>query len=158
MVRLVEPNLPDLEFIALNMRPADKAEIYGILPHDNPFLLARQTADLCRGGAFGVVARRERPVAVMGFAERLPGVFDAFAYGTNEFRRVSMCLTRFALGHMKPALLDAGAHRLQADSRFDHTDAHRWLRLLGFRQESVMKSYGKNGADYIRFVALKEMF
>lgn len=157
-VSLVDPTLSGIEFIACNMRSADEREIYGLMPFNNPFLLAKHTlASMERG--FGVMALLgERPVAVLGFTELTPRVLTAWAYATDEFPRVAFHLTRFVLKSLRPALLASPAHRLQADSRFDHVEAHNWLRVLGFRVEGRVHQLGKDGADYIRFYQLKEWY
>lgn len=152
---LLEPTLSDLEYICLNLRQADATEIYGVLNHDNPFLLARQTLEIAQGG-FVTVAHAQRPVAVLGFHEQHKGVLNVFAYATDEFPLVAYALTRFALKELKPALLGSGSHRAQCDSRCDHLSAHRWLMALGFYPEGALKSYGKDRADYIRFAYVKE--
>ena len=155
-VTLVDPTLSGIEYIACNMREADEREIYGLMPFNNPFLLARHTLASMQNG-FGVMAcLNDRPVAVMGFTELTPNVLTAWAFATNEFKAVGFYLTRFALKSLRPALLASPAHRLQADSRFDHVEAHRWLVSLGFRAEGRVHQLGKDGADYIRFYQLKE--
>lgn len=153
---LAEPTLSDLEYICLNLRQADRDEIYGVLPHDNPFLLARQTMDVFCSGGFVTVAHARRPVSVLGFHEQHPGVLNVFAYATDEFHLVAHGLTRFALKDLKQAMLASGAHRAQCDSRHDHHTAHRWLECFGFRAEGPLKAYGKNRSDYIRFAYVKE--
>lgn len=153
---LLEPTLSDLEYICLNLRQADKDEIYGVLPHDNPFLLARQTMDIAGAGGFVTVAHARRPVSVLGFHEQHPGVLNVFAYATDEFHLVAYGLTRFALKDLKSAMLASGAHRAQCDSRYDHYQAHRWLECFGFTAEGQLKAYGKDASDYIRFAYVKE--
>lgn len=158
-MRLCDPTRNGIEFIACNMRAIDALEVYGLLPFNNPFLLAKHTIDLVNGGGFGVMACiGERPAAVLGFTELTPRVLTAWAFGTDEFRIVSMQLTKFVMRSLRPALLASPAHRLQADSRFDHVEAHEWLKVLGFREEGMIHRLGKDGADYIRFYQLKEWY
>lgn len=156
-VTLAAVTLPAVEYIACRMRAADEREIYGLLPHNNPFLLARYIVDLVNAGGFGVVAcLGERPVAALGFIERHPRCLSAWAFATDEFPRVAKTLTKFVLTELRPALIASPAHRLEADSRFDHLQAHAWLKVLGFREEGILHRFGKDGADYIRFYQLKE--
>lgn len=156
-VELCEPTLADLDYICLNLRDADKREIYSVLPHDNPFLLARHTLAIsCSPGGFVTVAHVGRPVAALGFIEHHPGVFDVMAFATNEWPLVVKALTRFVRQELTPALVKAGAHRAQCDSHMDHTNAHRWLKALGFRAECILHRYGKDKSDFIRFTLLRE--
>lgn len=152
---LKEPTLSDIEYICLNLRQADRDEIYGVLPHDNPFLLARQTMDIAGTGGFVTVAHAKRPVSVLGFHEQHPRVFNVFAYATDEFHLVAHGLTRFALKELKSAMLAGGCHRAQCDSRADHHTAHRWLECFGFLNEGPLKAFGKDRSDYVRFAYVK---
>lgn len=154
MVALLAPDFASLAFIAVNMRQSDKDEIYNVIGHNNPFLLAQQTLNASRMGQAVVAHGRDgQPIACMGFMARHPGVCQAYAYGTDGFQSAALALTRYALRVMKPALIASGFHRLQCESRADHHDAHRWLETLGFRREGILKQYGSDGSDYILFGA-----
>lgn len=151
---LTKPDLASLAFIAINMRQADRDEIYNVIGHNNPFILARQALDAGRMGSAVIASdRRGRPCAVVGFTPKHPGVCAAYAFGTITFNDAALSLTRYALRVMKPALIKAGFHRLECESRIDHVDAHRWLERLGFKREGILKAYGSDRADYIQFGA-----
>ena len=153
MVALIEPDYASLAYIAVNMRQADRDEIYNVAGHNNPFILVQQTLDAARLGSAVVALHGDRPVAVLGVVPRHAGVCTAYAYGTPDFPRVALSLTRYALNVMRPALIKAGYHRLECQSRFDHHDAHRWLQRMGFKPEGVLKCYGSDRSDYIQFGA-----
>lgn len=140
------------------MRPADAAEIYAVCGHSNPFLLARQTLDATRMGSGVVALLTGQPVAIVGTQPVHPGVCEAFAYGTSRFPRIALSLTRYVLSVIKPALIEAGFHRLQCKSQSTHTDAHRWLERLGFKAEGTLKHYGSDGSDFIQFGATAHVF
>jgi RimJ/RimL family protein N-acetyltransferase len=155
-VELVAPDFASLAYIAVNMRQADRHEIYNVTGHNNPFILAQQTLDATRMGSGVVAADGGRPVAVLGFAPLRPGVCTAFAYGTDAFDRVALSLTRHALKVMKPALIASGFHRLECESRADHVQAHRWLEHLGFRREGTLRQFGSDRSDYLKFAAIAQ--
>jgi len=158
MVTLDAPDYPSLAHICASLRPADREEIYGVLDHDSPDILARQVLDCCRMGR-GVIARSDgEPVAFLGYAVRHPTLGEAFAGGTEKFPMAAMTLTRYALKVMKPELLQAGIRRLQCQSLATHVEAHRWLGWLGFRRECLLREYGRGGKDYWQFVALASDF
>jgi hypothetical protein len=140
------------------MRQADRDEIYNVVGHNNPLLLAQQTLDAGRMGSAVVANRNERPVAVVGFVPVCPGVCTAFAFATDAFPSVALTLTRYAIKVMKPALLSAGFHRLECESRADHVDAHRWLEALGFEREGILKQRGSDRSDYIKFGATANVY
>ncbi len=146
-------DLLDVEYVCLHLRAADAREVFGVRHDDNPMSLAMETVEVVHAHGFGRVFYREgRPAAVCGAAERHPGVWVAFAYGTDEFGLVAGAVSRYALGELRSALMLAGAHRLEAQSRSDHVRAHAWLEWLGASRESVLVGYGSDGADYFNFV------
>jgi hypothetical protein len=158
VVSLLAPDFASLSYIALNMRQADRDEIYNVTGHNNPFILAQQTLDASGMGSAVVAHRGTRSVAVMGFVPRHPGICTAYAYGTDDFPSVALSLTKYALRVMKPALLASGFHRLECESRHDHHSAHRWLESMGFEREGILRRYGTDGSDYIKFGATANVF
>jgi len=140
-----------VEYVCLNMREDDAREVYGLRGHTNPFLLAREAIAAASLGKASVACWRGIPAAVIGVSPNWPGVWEAWAWGTDDFQRVALSLTRYALTVLKPYVLDHGAHRLQCASRIDHRPAHSWLRAMGARDEGVLRGYGRDGASYVQF-------
>lgn len=103
-------------------------------------------------GKAAIAYHAGRPAAVIGVSPKpWPGVWDAWAYGTDDLPKVSLSLTKYALRTLKPYLLTRGAHRLEAASRINHAEAHSWLRALGARDEGILHKFGRDGADYAMF-------
>lgn len=153
MVTLLAPDYPAVSYISNFMRQADRDEIYNVIGHANPWLLARAAIDAC-GMGHGVVAHvRGVPVAILGYHHLRPGVGVAFAFATDAFPRAALSLTRYALRVMRPMLRAQGYHRLECQSRYGHDAAHRWLEMMGFRCEGVLRKYGSDGSDYLQFGA-----
>lgn len=143
--------IEDIEFIALNMRDEDRAEIFGMRHDDNPITLAAETFNALRFGLGRIFYAEGRPAAVCGAVPRHPGVWYAFAYGTHEWGSVVRSVTAYARNELGPALRE-NAHRVECQSRFDHVSAHKWLAWLGAERESVLRQFGKDGADYFNYV------
>lgn len=142
----------DLDYLCLHMRESDRAEIMGLRGYDNPLFIARETVLAASFGKAAIAYHKDRPAAVIGVSPKpWPHVWDAWAYGTDEFEKVGLSLTRYALKVLKPHLLKSSAHRLEAPSHVDHAQAHSWLRALGATNETLLRSYGRDGADYILF-------
>ncbi len=144
----------DLLFIARNMRPADRAEIYATRWGDDPNWLVDDCLTVSQGpGAYAVIAGIERPIAVVGAVQSWPGVFDVWAFGTPEFQRIGFALTKHIRRVMIPLLIERGAHRAHCRSLSSHTDAHDWLRMLGAheKRDKEFKGWGKNGEDFKMF-------
>lgn len=136
------------------MRDRDKQEIYGLRHSEDPALIVR---DVLAMANFSWVAwLDDMPQVVFGGGEVRPGVWSMYAFATDEFPRLALGLTRFVKKTIIPTLFnDLGAHRLQCDSHVAHTDAHKWLNMLGGEVESWKKGFGKDGSTYLEFVILK---
>lgn len=143
--------LTAVEYVCLNMREIDRREVYGMRTHDDPFLLAKEIIAVAPFGRVAIAEHEGRPAAIIGVTPLWPGVWSAWAFGTDEWDRVAIKLTRHALRVLKPFLLERGAHRMQCESRIGHSDAHRWIQALGARPESVLRGYGRDGTDYVQF-------
>ena len=133
------------------MREKDKAEIYNLRSHNNPLALAGEVCGAASMGKAAIADIAGHPVALIGITPLWPGVWTAWAFGTDDFDRVALSLTRYAIKTLKPLLASRGAHRLQCESRADHIKAHHWLTAMGAKPESVLKRYGRDGSDYIMF-------
>jgi hypothetical protein len=99
-------------------------------------------------------ARDAEEIYALRFEDN-PFLFQMFAFGTDDFNNIAKPLTRFLKKTVVPTLFgELGAHRLEADSHEKHTQAHRWLRWFGARQEGVKRRYGRDGSDYYTFALL----
>jgi hypothetical protein len=153
-MRLTDPEHGAVFYVVNNMRAIDRAEIYGLRFHQNPFIL---TGEVMAQAKFCWVAwHGEKPAAVIGATETHPGCWQVFCFGTDEFNRIALPLTRFVRRRMLPALFnDLGARRLEADSLCHHTEAHRWLESFGAKQESIKEAYSDAG-DYFTFALCRD--
>jgi hypothetical protein len=52
---------------------------------------------------------------------------------------------------MIPGMLARGARRMHCRSLHTHYKAHEWLRTFGEPSEILLKSWGKNGEDFLLF-------
>jgi len=60
-------------------------------------------------------------------------------------------LTKYAIRNMRPALYRSGALRVDCMSLATHTDARRWLELLGLRPEKTLDNWGKAGESFVLY-------
>lgn len=133
--------------IAQRMRPADRSEILATRWSDDlePVALdaSMSTLAFCLAG--------ERPIAAIGGAPRHPGVWTAWMFATDEFPRIGRAATAFARRAILPAMIRAGAHRIEMRSAADHTEAHRWIEVLGGRAEATLREYGRDRRDFLLY-------
>jgi hypothetical protein len=142
-----------LEYICLHLRERDQREIYSLRNHENPIRLAWEAHHMLTTQGRGRIAWEDgKPVAVLGFVESWPGLWDAVAFGTNDFPKVALELMRYGRQEAKSILRDVGGRRLQADAHIDNTDGHKFIQALGGAPEFDLRLYGKDGATYRRFV------
>lgn len=151
---LVEPPTRDeLVSVAMAMRHRDLLEMQALLGTEGRFPTAE-----------ALVARWE-PILPHMFCAKLPGepiavgavvlprrnVASIGMVATGRFNRVAIDLTRFLLRRLFPALRAEGVHRIECMSMAGHKEVHRWLRILGLREEGRLRGYGSNGEDFHSF-------
>lgn len=137
-----------IQYICLNMRERDRAEIYGMRSHDNPIWLSHEVLAYAAKGWARIAYDGTRPVSIAGATPMWSGVWTIWAFGTDDWPKGVVDLVRWTRNELKPWLLHHGAHRVQCESRFDHTEAHTLLERFGARRECTLSGYGRDGADY----------
>lgn len=146
---VAQPSYADTLTVASNLRERDREEIFATRPDENPADLAR---DVIASGAFRWGAYVDnRPVAAIGAFQRWPNVWSVWAFGTDEWRSAAGALTKYAIRNMRPALYRSGALRVDCMSLATHTDARRWLELLGLRPEKTLDNWGKAGESFVLY-------
>jgi hypothetical protein len=150
----VQPPLPDVVEIVRNLRERDRAEIFACQFGDDPVGFGQQ---VCAAGAFQWGAYIDgRPVAIIGAMPRWPRVWSMFAFGTDEWDKVVLTLTKHARRFILPALYRSGAHRLECAALEAHEDARKWITFLGGQEETRLANYGKNGECFVGFVWMRD--
>lgn len=155
---LTEFNLGSFEYICLNMREVDRVEVFGMLHNESPLQLAYEYAHVIRNkgrSRIGWSDRTGKPAAFGALTEDWPGMWSVWMFGTDDFKDCAADLIRWFRREAADILTVCNGRRLQCDSRFDHAEAHKMLKALGAVEEVRLRSYGKDGADYIRFVWFK---
>jgi len=144
------PDALAITYIAHRLRPEDARECFATALPDAD-VLARETIRAMTFGVGRVAWADGLPVAVIGAMPLWGGVWQGFAFGTDEWPQVARDLTRYARRVLGPALLDAGARRLEVRTIEGHAEAHAWLRVLGAEHEGTHPQYGANGETFFTF-------
>lgn len=136
------------------MRDQDWQEISALLPHNGRIRFAWEAYHHVLNNGRGRVAwHSSKPAAFAAFTERHPGVWDVWMLGTPDFKSAAMPLLRWFRTEANEILSVCSGHRLQCDSRVGYDEAHKMIRAMGGIAEGPpMRKYGKDGADYQRFV------
>lgn len=149
-----EPSYEDMLEICRNLRVRDREEIYATRWEATPEALARDSE---LTGAFRWAAYLDgRPVAAIGAFPRWPNVWSVWAYGTDDWDKVVLALTRHVKKFMIPALHRSGYVRADCAAMLSHEDARLWLTYLGGKQEKVMDKWGKNGETFVLYCWTRE--
>lgn len=149
-----EPDYDDVLAVASNMRATDRAEIYATQWSDTPEELA---AAVVASGAFRWGAYLDgKPVAMIGAAPRWPGSWQVWAFATDDWWRVALAMTKHAKRFMLPALIRAGARRIDAYALESNTKSNMWLQRIGGTPRNVLESWGKQGETFLCFTWLRK--
>ena len=139
-----------IEFVAANMREPDRTEIFATRWTDDPIEFAKSIHPLNK--FMWCAVRDGVPCAVWGAVPQWPRIWTAFAFGTDDWAKVALTMTKHIRGFMLPALIRAKAHRVSAATHSAHTEAHRWLESMGAVREQPMAHYGKGGELFFNYV------
>ena len=95
-----------------------------------------------------------RPIAAGGVFHLWDGVAEGWVLATKEIYKYPI----FCAKHIKKRteiLLEANnIRRLQTSVKADCEVALRFAKWLGLKEEGLMKSYGPDGSDFIRFARI----
>lgn len=156
MAVLTSPDHDNVRHVVDHLRAADREELFALRDDEDPRRLVAEV--MARPEMTWVAWWEKRPAVVLGAVEWRRGVWHVHCFGTDDFGRLALPLTRFVRKTMLPLLFDTfGAHRLTADSLGTHTNAHRWMELCGARREGVRQAHGKGGEDFATYVIVKDV-
>lgn len=155
-MKITAPEHASVFHIAQNLREIDRVEIFAIRNHDNPFMLTNEV--MTRPEMSWVLWHDDVPAVLLGGVEMWRGVWSIHCFGTNDWHKLAIPLTRFVKKVMLPLLFNKfDAHRLEADSIANHSQAHRWMEMCGARREGVKAKRGRGGEDYFTYVIVKDV-
>lgn len=152
--RIIGGNLRDLSYIASNLRPEDKAEVDCQLDEWTPAGLA---LGAMQGFAY-VAVLDGNPEAAFGAAENRSGLWTIWCWGSKRVHRCVPRITRFCWDVLMPDVMARGALRGEARPLASNDLACRWLDRLGATRQGLLKSYGKNGEDFVLYEWVRSDF
>lgn len=149
---IVKASWPDIIEVCLNLRADDLAEVMATRWTNDQYDLASDLAHT-PGGKFAVI-QDDKPVCIFGVSPRTPGVGQGWLVGTDDIGKSGIEVAH-ACKKVIRTLFDTDVHRVQAFSAAFHTQAHEWLELIGFRRESTLSKFGKDGSDFYCYAVTK---
>ena len=145
LVEIEDAQYATVVYIARHMRTLDAEEIYPHMWSPTPENLAMMS---CRSNLKYVALKDGKPVAAWGASERLPDVWQCWMFATDDWMRVALAVTRHINKVVRPAVIEAGATRLDCWSMEGHDVAHRWLEMLGAVREASLEDYSSERKTY----------
>jgi hypothetical protein len=140
----------DLEYVARNMRELDRIEIMSGRWSDSidDFIYSFDVGD----NAMGYVASVDGiPVAIFGAIPVSPTFWAPYLFATDRLSEVAYTVAKFIKKSMIPGIAKLGHFRAECRSIDGHVNAHKWLRMLGFKYQVACPLMGKNGETFHLF-------
>lgn len=144
----------DIYKVAVDMRQSDFLEFIAVSNTEAKIELAAELARRYGSAPVSLVGRSDDgdPICVGITYLARPNVVSLGFFATPRFPEIGRGITKFIKTNLFPKLRDNGVHRIEAVSMATHTEAHRWLKTLGLKQEGgVLRKFGKNGEDFVQF-------
>lgn len=108
--------------------------------------------EMARLGPGRTLVEDGRVVAAAGLARLWPGVAEAWLLLHRDLTpRQRLTVTRAISRGLPPLLREEGLRRLQASVRVDFERGRHLVEWLGMKPEGVMRGYGSDGADHVRY-------
>lgn len=94
-------------------------------------------------------------VGIAGLVVLWPGVAEAWALMSDRIEGLPFQVTRAIARGLFMEAQNFGLHRIQAVVAADDERAQRWIEILGFRFEGLMRAYGPDRSNYLRFARIR---
>ncbi len=144
--------------VAMRMRERDYKEISCLGYTESREALAEDLAlRYCQiGNSYAIGLKNIGPIVIFTYSELRPGVLSFGMFATDDIQKISKQLTKWVISDIIETVVDDDYHRVEVESIHDYSPIHKWLRLLGFQEESTLHKYGKNGEDFKKFSWIRE--
>lgn len=97
-----------------------------------------------------------RVLGCAGMVEQWPGRAEAWCMiGCDVPRWAWLAIHRTVAWRMDVAAEALGFRRIEATVRAGWAPGERWVRMLGFEYEGLMRAYSPDGADYVRWARVR---
>lgn len=161
-VEIRPATLRDLCWTAANAREIDKREIIASGPStmQECGVVTWHVLEQCGGAGF-CVWLDDSPEYAFGLTRQTPMApwrFDGWAWGSEKTALCMPAMGRWGATELIPLVDRLGLTRCEARSIVGHTEAHRWLRWMGFERECELVDWGRNGTRFVQFAWTRGSF
>ena len=95
-----------------------------------------------------------RPIAAGGIFTLWDNVAEGWVLATKDIYKYPVFCAKHIKKRTEMLILNNNIKRLQTSVKADCDMAIRFAKWLGLKPEGLMKSYGPDGADFIRFARI----
>lgn len=146
---ILPADLLSVQYVARNMCDMDAVEIFATRFGDDRDALAAEAAAMQHSYLY---LSNDVPTTAFGVIEVWPGVWSVWMFSTDALEaKHGAPIIRHFKRVIAPLLLARGCHRVQCDSWEAHYTAHRFIKRFGGSEEAILRGYGRNGENFIRF-------
>lgn len=157
MLKLDAADYMDVAMVAAHMRERDVVEFLATSTAvDRADLALHLTRRYGQSDELIAARFNGEAVAIGGCIQHRPNVVTLLFFATDAFPHIALGLTRFITKRLFPEVKAAGAHRIECVSHAEHRDAHRWIRMLGLRQEAELRGFGRHGETFLQFAWVRD--
>lgn len=89
--------------------------------------------------------------AMFGLVPIWNGVAEAWMVPTKSLKRRKLAASRHMYDGMNQLIEELNVRRAQAAVKVGHKEAHRLVQFVGMQEEGLMKKYGPDGSDFVRY-------
>lgn len=156
-MRVDAANKVDVRYVAEHMRERDVEEFMAVSPFADRAGLVEGLVNRYGEHEDVIVAFGDNgPVAAGGLVHYRPHVGTLLFFATADLPKIGGDLTRFIKQRLFPGYRARGTHRIECASIDGYEETHRWLGVLGLKQEAVMPKYGRDGQTFVQFAWVKK--
>ena len=89
--------------------------------------------------------------AIFGLVPLWPGVAETWMIPTKRLKAKKFSASRHMKEGLDQLIDELKVRRAQAAVKVGHTEAHRLVQFVGMQEEGLMKKYGPDGSDFVRY-------
>jgi hypothetical protein len=136
-----------------NMRAADAREVFAARFSDSRDQLVD---DLYAGrpfciGFLALCGDDGTAIALLGARLMTPVVADVLMIATDDWPKIALAATRFAIRVAIPCYLGPNAQRAECKAWEGNAVSRRWLEALGFEEEGTLRAYGAGMERFVQY-------
>lgn len=139
MIRVSKTTLEDIHKVSHNLKEIFDGDVEVI-----PSLIAHAEAGRC-----WTVSDPDGDIGcIQGYSIFWQGLAMAGGVVTKAVAKHPVAYMKVVRQYIEFFCKEDNIHRLEAYTRVDYPEGHKWLQALGFERENLLTAYGPDKADY----------